>query len=150
MNTSFDYPPFSVALAVNGAAEAINFYKAAFGAEERYRLIDPENGKVGHAELTIRGSLVMLADEYPAFNKTPTTLGGTPVKLSLMCDNVDADFQRALEAGATVVQPLTDQFYGHRSGCLRDPYGHLWVFSQELEKVSPEEMQSRWNSAVGK
>ncbi len=88
----------------------------------------------------------MLSDEYPAFNKTPGTLGGTSMKLCLMSNNVDADFDRAIQAGAAVVQPVTDQFYGHRSGALRDPFGHEWMISKEVEKVSPEEMQRRWNA----
>jgi PhnB protein len=142
----FTYPPLAPAFAVSDAAKAIDFYKAAFGAEERYRLIDPDSGKIGHAEITIRGSLVMLSDEYPAFNKAPTTLGGTTVKLCLMSDNVDADFDRAVKAGATVVQEVTRHFYGHRSGCLRDPFGHEWTISQEVEKISPAEMQSRWDA----
>ena len=148
MNTSFTYPPLSVAIAVNGAAKAIDFYKAAFGAEERYRLIDPENGKIGHAEITIRGELIMLSDEYPAFNKTPVTLGGTPVRFALMSKNVEADFETAIKAGAEVVRPIADQFYGHRAGCLRDPFGHEWTISQEIESVTPAEMQRRWNAMV--
>ncbi len=150
MDAALTYPPFSVGLAVNGAAKAIEFYQAAFGAEERYRLIDPENGRIGHAEITVFGHLVMLADEYPAFNKTPATLGGTPVKLSLMSANVDADFARAVQAGAEVVQPLTDHFYGHRAGTLRDPFGHEWCISQEIEKVTPAEMQRRWDASAAK
>ena len=145
------YPPLSPAFAVNDAAKAIEFYKAAFGAEERYRLIDPENGKVGHAELTIHGALIMLSDEYPAFNKAPTTLGGTTVRLCLMSENVDSDFNRAIKAGATVVRPPTDEFYGHRDCCVADPFGHQWMITQEIEKIAPEEMQSRWNKmAVGR
>jgi PhnB protein len=144
------YPPFSVSLAVGDAAKAIEFYKTAFGAQERYRLIDPENGKIGHAELMIFGHLVMLADEYPAYNKSPLTLGGSPVKLSLMSADVDADFARALQAGGETVMPISDQFYGHRTGSLRDPFGHVWVLSQETEKVTPEEMQRRWNEMAAK
>jgi PhnB protein len=134
------------ALAVNDAARAIEFYKAAFGAVELYRLIDPAGGKIGHAEITIKDMLVMLADEYPPMNKTPKTLGGTSVKLCLMTDNADGDFERAVRAGAEIVSPLRDQFYGHRSGAVRDPFGHEWMISQEIEKVAPEEMQRRWNS----
>jgi PhnB protein len=148
MSNSTHYPPLSPAIAVHDAAQAIEFYKRAFGATELYRLKDPESGKVGHAEITIKGMLLMLADEYPAFNKSPKTLGGTAIRLSLMCDNVDAEFKRATDAGAEVVRPLSDQFYGHRSGCLRDPFGHEWLLSQELEKVSPAEMQKRWDSMV--
>ena len=145
MNSPSSYPPLAPAFAVHDAAAAIAFYKAAFGAVERYRLIDPESKKIGHAEIKINGALIMLADEYPAFNKTPTTLGGTTVKFCLMSTDVDADFDRAMEAGAEVIQPLKNQFYGHRSGCLRDPFGHEWTISQETERVSPEEMQRRWN-----
>lgn len=139
------YPPLAPGIAVNDAARAIDFYKAAFGAVERYRLMDPENSKIGHAEITINGALVMLADEYPAFNKTPKTLGGTPVKLCLTSNNVDAAFDRAIRAGAEIISPVNDQFYGHRSGSLRDPFGHEWTISKEIEKVSPKEMQRRWN-----
>ena len=146
MNSSSFYPALAPAFAVNDAAKAIEFYKAAFGAVERFRLIDPESKKVGHAEITINGALVMLADEYPAFNKTPKSLGGTTVKLSLMSRNVEADFERAIKAGAEIVMPLSTQFYGHRCGRLRDPFGHEWMLSQEVEKVSPEEMQRRWDA----
>jgi PhnB protein len=146
MSSTAAYPPLAPGIAVHDAAKAIDFYKAAFGAVERYRLRDPESGKIGHAEITINGALVMLGDEYPAFNKSPRTLGGTPVKLCLMSHNVDADFERAVKAGAEVVSPVKDQFYGHRSGSLRDPFGHEWTISQEIEQVSPEEMQRRWNN----
>ncbi len=146
----YTYPTLSPAIAVNDAAKAIDFYKAAFAADERYRLIDPETGKIGHAEIMIRDALIMLADEYPAYNKTPRTLGGTTVKLGLMSENVDADFARAVKAGAEVVRELTDEFYGHRTGSLRDPFGHEWTLSQEKEKVSPEEMQRRWDAMSAK
>ena len=144
MNTT-QYPPLSMAIAVNDASAAIAFYRSAFDATELYRLTDPASGKIGHAEITINGSLLMLSDEYPQFNKSPKTLGGTPVKLNLMCRNVNEEFDRAVKAGAEVVFPLQDQFYGHRSGRLRDPFGHEWILSQEMEKVSPDEMQRRWN-----
>lgn len=145
MTTPLSYPPLSPALAVNDAAAAIEFYKSAFGAVERFRLTDPGTGKIGHAEITIKGILIMLADEYPQYNKSPKTLGGTPVKLCLMSENVDADFERAVKAGAQVVSPLANQFYGFRSAGLRDPFGHEWMISQEVEKVAPAEMQRRWN-----
>jgi PhnB protein len=145
MNSSDSYPALAPAFAVNDAARAIDFYKAAFGAQERLRLVDPDSGKIGHAEIIINGALVMLADEYPPFNKTPQTLGGTTMKLSLMSHNVDADFDRAVQAGAEVIVPVSDQFYGHRCGRLRDPFGHEWIISQEKEKVSAQEMQQRWN-----
>src|ERR1051325_9641282 len=148
MSAAFSYPPLSPSLTVDDAARAIDFYKRAFGAEERYRLIDPESGKIGHAELMINGTLVMLSDEDPQFNKSPRTLGGTAVKFGLMSMNAKVDFERAVEAGAEVVRPLTDQFYGHRSATVRDPFGHEWTISQELEKVSPSEMQRRWDAMV--
>src|SRR6187431_186883 len=100
MNSEYTYPPLAPGFAVHDAARAIEFYKAAFGAVERYRLVDPQSGQIGHAEITINGALVMLSDEYPAFNKTPKTLGGVSMKLCLMSQNVDADFNRAVKAGA--------------------------------------------------
>ena len=145
-----NYPPLSTAITVKNAAQAIEFYKSAFRAVELFRLIDPESGKVGHAEITINGSLIMLADEYPAFNKAPETLGGTAVKLCLVVDNTDVAVERAIAAGATVIRPPSDQFYGHRCACLRDPSGHEWMISHELEKVKPTEMQRRWDSMVKK
>lgn len=143
---SIEYPPLCPALTVNDAAGAIAFYKAAFGAVELYRLNDPDSGKIGHAELTINGSMFMLADEYPEFNKSAKTLGGSPVKLSLMVDDVDAAFERAVAAGATAVRPPADQFYGHRCANVSDPFGHVWMLAKEFEKVSPAEMQNRWNA----
>ncbi|MEO8440607.1 MAG: VOC family protein [Spartobacteria bacterium] len=148
MSAAFSLPLLSPSLTVNDAAAAIDFYKKAFEAEERYRLVDPESGKIGHAELMIHGALVMLADEYPEFNKSPQTLGGTAVRLALMSTNAKADFERAVTAGAEVLRPLTDQFYGHRAGTVRDPFGHEWMIAQELERVTPEEMQRRWNAMV--
>lgn len=135
-------------LAVKNAAKAIEFYQAAFGAVELYRLTVPESGKIGHAELTIYGSLIMRADEYPAFNKSPDTLGGTPVKICLMVEDVDVAVDRAKKDGATVTMPPQDQFYGHRSTAIQDPFGHQWMFQHENEKVWPAEMQSRWNALV--
>ena len=140
------YPPFSAAIAVRQADQAIAFYKTAFGAEERFRLIDPDSGVVGHAELMIKGGLLMLAEEYPAFNKSPETLGGTAVKLCLMVEDVDAEYAAAIAAGATGIRAPSDQFYGHRSACLRDPFGHEWTLSREFACVTPEEMQRRWNA----
>ncbi len=148
MSAAPTYPPLSPALTVNDAAAAIDFYKRAFLAEERYRLVDPETGKIGHAELMINGSLVMLGDEYPEYNKSPQTLGGTPVRLGLMTMDANADFERAVKAGAEVLRPLAEEFYGHRSGRVRDPFGHEWIISQELKRMSPEEMQRRWNEMV--
>ncbi len=146
MSVAFSLPPLSPSLTVNDAASAIEFYKKAFGADERYRLVDPESGKIGHAELTFNGVLVMLGDEYPQFNKSPTTLGGTTIKLGLLFTDAAAALARTVAAGAEVLRPLTDEFYGHRSATVRDPFGHEWTISQEIEKVSPAEMQRRWDA----
>jgi PhnB protein len=145
---SLEYPSLAPAIAVKNAADAIDFYKQAFGAKERYRLIDPETGKIGHAELTINGALLMLSDEYPQYNKTPETLGGISAKFLIMCADVDAAFARAVEAGAEVIMPLNNQFYGHRDGRVRDPFGHEWLLSQIVEEVTAEEMQRRWDAMV--
>ncbi|OYW76335.1 MAG: glyxoylase [Verrucomicrobia bacterium 12-59-8] len=147
MNTP-TYPAFSPYITVHNATQAIAFYQAAFGATERFRLVDASSGKIGHAELTVQGSLLMLSDENPAWNKSPQTLGGTPVKFSLMVENADAAIDTAVAAGATVLMPAGDQFYGFRSGSVRDPFGHEWMLQHEIEKVSPEEMQKRWSAML--
>jgi PhnB protein len=145
-NPPTHYPPVSVALTVSNAAQALEFYHKAFGALELYRLIDPESGKIGHAEMTVNGGLIMLADEYPGHNSAPNTLGGTTSNICLMVDDVDAAVAKAASAGAIVTRPPKDQFYGHRCANLEDPFGHKWMLAQELEKVAPEEMQRRWNA----
>jgi len=145
-----DYPGLSPYLSVSDAAKAIAFYKTAFGAVERYRLSDKKTGKVVHAELLIEGGLIMLAEENPQWgNKSPATLGGTAVTFCVMVKNTDASFDRAVAAGATVIMPVADQFYGFRSCSVRDPFGHQWMLQHELEKVSPEEMQKRWDAMTG-
>ena len=145
MNTPNDYPPMSPYLTVKEAGKAIEFYKAAFGATELYRLSDPASGAIGHAEIRINGSHLMLADENPAWgNKSPLTLGGTPVKLCLMVEDTDAAVARASAAGATVETPPADMFYGFRCAAVRDPFGHQWMIQHEIEKVAPGEMQKRW------
>jgi PhnB protein len=149
-NSTASYPHLIPALAVHDAKQAIEFYQKVFDAIELYRLTDPESGKIGHAELLIGGSMIMLSDEYPAFNKTPQTLGGSAVKFALMVDDVDASVDRTSAAGAIVVRPPNDEFYGHRSATIRDPFGHEWMLQKEIEKVSPEEMQRRWNEMVKK
>ncbi len=142
------YSPLIPYITVSDAAQAIQFYQAAFGATELYRLVDPQSGKIGHAEITISGQLLMLADEYPAYNKSPQTLGGSATKFSLMVPNADDACAHAISQGATAVMPANDQFYGHRSGSVRDPFGHEWMLWHEIEKVLPEEMQRRWNEMV--
>lgn len=144
------YPSFSPYITVHDATQAIAFYHAAFGATERFRLADESSGKIGHAELDLQGSLLMLSDENPAWNKSPQTLGGTSVKFCLMVENADAAIAKAVAAGATPLMPAGDQFYGFRSGSVRDPFGHEWMLQHEIEKVSPEEMQKRWSAMLGK
>jgi PhnB protein len=130
-------------LAVKGAVKALEFYKQAFGATETYKLMMPD-GRVGHAEIRLGDSLIMLSDEFPEFGgKAPDTLGGTPVNLHLYVEDVDAFVKRALDAGATERKPVTDQFYGDRSGQLEDPFGHLWWVATHKEDVPPDEMQQR-------
>ncbi|MCE9520663.1 MAG: VOC family protein [Verrucomicrobia bacterium] len=150
MNTPSTYPPMSPYLTVKGASKAIEFYKAAFGATELYRLSDPSTGSIGHAEIMLNGSHLMLSDENLAWgNKSPQTLGGTPVKLCLMVPNTDAAVDRATAAGATVEMPPADMFYGFRCASIRDPFGHQWMIQHEIEKVSPEDMQTRWAAMLG-
>ena len=145
-----DYPVLSPYLSISDAAQAIVFYKVAFGAVERYRLSDKKTGKVVHAELLIEGGLIMLAEENPQWgNKSPATLGGTTVTFCVMVKNTDDAFARAVAAGATVLMPVADQFYGFRSCSVRDPFGHQWMLQHQLEKVSPEEMQKRWDAMTG-
>jgi PhnB protein len=130
-------------LIVAGAARAIEFYKTVFGAVERMRLGGPD-GKVGHAELEIGDSLIMLADEHPAMGAlAPPTVGGTPVGLHLYLEDVDAVAAKAVAAGATLKRPVENQFYGDRLGSLIDPFGHLWHISTHVEDVSPEEIARR-------
>jgi len=147
-NLPASYPPLSPVIAVKNADQAIAFYKSAFGAVELYRLIDPETKQIGHAEITINGCLIMLSDEYPAHNKTPETLSGTTVKICLMIEDVDAMVKQFKAAGGTVFREPKDQFYGHRCACVVDPFGHEWMISHEIEKVTPAEMQRRWDSMV--
>ncbi len=130
-------------LIVQGAAKAIEFYKKAFGAEESLRLAGP-NGKVGHAEIRIGDSTIMLADEFPEMGfRSPQALGGTPVSILLYVEDVDARFKRAVASGALVTRPVKDQFYGDRSGTLTDPFGHVWTIATHIEDVSLEEIDRR-------
>ncbi len=136
-------------LAVKGAREAIDFYTNAFQADEVYRLVDPIDGRIGHAEIDIAGATIMLADEYPDFGAVaPETLGGSPVKLQIYVDDVDRIFAAALALGATELRPVKDEFFGERVGTLVDPFGHTWLIASPLEDITPQEMQKRWNAAV--
>lgn len=128
-------------LAVEGAAAAIDFYKEAFGAVETMRL-PGSDGKVGHAELRIGDSMLMLSDEYPEMNhRGPKAYGGTPMGLVLYVPDVDATVARAVAAGATLTRPVADQFYGDRTGAVTDPFGHSWHIHTHVREVPLEEMQ---------
>lgn len=130
-------------LCVKGAASAIEFYKRAFGAKEVMRIEAP-GGKIGHAEVAISDSHIMLADEYPEMNfRSPRAIGGSPVHIHLYVDDVDKTFQQAVAAGANVLKPVVDQFYGDRSGSLEDPFGHVWHVATHKKDLSAEEIQKR-------
>jgi PhnB protein len=135
-------------LIVNDAVRALAFYKKAFGAQELYRLEGP-GGRIGHAEIQIGDSRIMLADEHPEFGAvSATTLGGTPVSICLYVADVDAWAQRAVAAGAEVLRPVKDQFYGDRSGTVADPFGHKWTIATHKEDLSPEEVHRRFEALM--
>lgn len=137
------YPQLTPYLCVAGAGAAIDFYCTVLGATERFRMPRPDGG-VGHAELYIGDSVIMLADESPETGVLgPQSIGGTPVTLSLYVEDVDAVFGRALDAGATSLRPVQDQFYGDRSGQFQDPFGHRWSIATHVEDVAPDEMARR-------
>ena len=143
------YPRVMPYLSIDGAAAAIDFYTSVLDAKERMRMPAPE-GKVGHAELEIGDSIVMLADQSPDMgNKGPKSLGGTPVSIMVYVEDVDATFAKALQAGATEVQPLEDKFYGDRSGSFDDPWGHQGHVASHIEDVSPEDMDKRMKELMG-
>ena len=130
-------------LIIEGASDAIEFYKQAFGATELFRLAMPD-GKIGHAEIKIGDSPIMLADAYPDMGyKGPKSLGGSPVSLMIYVEDVDTVFKRAVDAGATVKEAVSDKFYGDRMGTLIDPFGHVWHVSTHKEDVSVAEMEKR-------
>jgi len=136
-------------LIVSGAARAIEFYKQAFGATEIMR-ISPPGGKVGHAEIQIGDSRIMLADEFPEMDaRSPQSVGGTPVSLVLYFEDADAVVARAVSAGATVLRPVQNQFYGDRSGTIADPFGHKWTVATHQEDLSPDEVQKRAAALFG-
>lgn len=136
-------------LIVKGAASAIEFYKKAFGAKELMRFAGP-NDTIGHAEIKIGDSAIMLADEVPQMgHRSPQSLGGSPVSILLYVEDVDTVFNQAVAAGAKVQRPVQDQFYGDRTGGVTDPFGHAWYISTHVEDVSPEEMRKRAAAAAG-
>ena len=143
-----DYPRVTPYLSVDGAAKAIDFYRDVLGATERVRMDGPD-GKVGHAELGIGDSVIMLADAFPdAGGPTPTALGGSPVTVMVYVEDVDDVFAKALAAGSKEIAPVQDQFYGDRSGQFEDPFGHRWNVASHVEDVTPEEMERRAATAM--
>jgi len=137
-------------LIVDGAAKAIDFYKKVFGATEKMRMPSP-GGKVGHAELTLGDSMIMLADEHPEMGaRAPHAYGGAAVSLMLYVPDVDATVATAIAGGAKVVRQVENQFYGDRMGTIEDPFGHRWYVATHVEDVPPEEMARRVADAMQK
>jgi PhnB protein len=137
------YPRVMPYLHINGAAAAIDFYGEIFGAKERMRMAGPD-GKVGHCELELGDSVIMLADEFPEMGApSPKTIGGTPVTVMVYVDDVDTVFERAVKAGATSLRPVEDKFYGDRGGEFEDRWGHRWSIATHIEDVAPDEMARR-------
>ena len=143
-----DYRTITPYLCVDDGAAAIDFYTRVFGAKERMRMPAPD-GRIGHAELTVGDSVLMLSDEYPEMEiRGPKTIGGTPVTLSIYVEDVDDVVARAVKAGAKVRRETQDQFYGDRSGQIEDPFGHVWSIQTHVEDVPPDEMQRRAAAAM--
>ena len=143
-----DYPRVIPYLAVDGAEAAIDFYMKVLGATERVRMPGP-GGKIGHAELNVGESVIMLADTFPEMgNLAPPALGGTPVTMMVYVEDVDAVYGRAVAAGATADRPVENQFYGDRAGQFTDPFGHKWFVATHVEDVSPDEMAKRAAEAM--
>ncbi len=143
------YPRVSPYLIVDGANAAIDFYVSVLGAKERMRMPGPDD-KVGHAELAIGESLIMLADEFPDMGaRSPKSIGGSPVTIHVYVEDVDATVALAVKAGAAILRPVEDKFYGDRGGEFIDPYGHRWSIATHVEDLSPEEMQLRMGEMPG-
>lgn len=142
-----DYPRICPYLHVAGASAAIDFYIAVFGASERMRMEQPD-GKIGHAELSVGNSMIMLADEFPEMGvKGPGAYGGSPVVLSIYVEDVDATVAKATKSGAKLIRPVADQFYGDRTAQIEDPFGHVWSIQTHIEDVAAEEMERRARQA---
>jgi PhnB protein len=140
-----DYNSVTPYLVIKGAAQAIEYYKKVFGATETVRMNGPD-GKVGHAELKIGNSHIMLADENPSMGQghtSPATVGGSPVSLYIYLPDVDLVVEKATAQGAKILKPVQDQFYGDRNGFIQDPFGHLWGIATHVEDVSPQDMKER-------
>ncbi|MHB8669647.1 MAG: VOC family protein [Acidimicrobiales bacterium] len=143
------YPRLTPYLCVQGGADAIEFYSRVFDAKERLRMPAP-GGRIGHAEIEIGDSVLMLSDEFPDMGaRSPRTVGGTPVSLMVYVQDVDATFDKALKAGAVSVQAVDNKFYGDRSGEFEDPFGHRWHVATHVEDVPPEEMATRAAAMMG-
>ena len=137
------YPRVMPYLIVDGAAAAIDFYTSVLGAQERMRMPGP-NGTIGHAELALGDSMIMLADEFPDMGASgPKSIGGSPVMIHVYVEDVDDVFARAITAGATELRAVENKFYGDRNGSFEDPFGHRWSVASHVEEVSPEEMERR-------
>jgi uncharacterized glyoxalase superfamily protein PhnB len=135
-------------LRVRNAGKAIDFYKQAFGVTEKFRLVEP-SGRIGHCELAFGAATLMVSEEYPELGIVgPESVGGTTVSIHLHVDDADAAIARAVELGAKMTRPPQDHFYGERSGTVRDPFGHDWLIGHDIEDVSPEEMQRRYDKAM--
>jgi uncharacterized glyoxalase superfamily protein PhnB len=133
-------------LRLHDTAAAIDFYARAFGAKEVFRLVEP-SGRVGHAEIKVGPVTIMLSDEYPEYDiRGPRSVGATTVSIHIHASDVDRLFEQAVAAGATVVRPLQNQFYGERSATVRDPFGHEWLLGGHIEDVSHQEMQRRYTA----
>ncbi|AWZ08158.1 MULTISPECIES: VOC family protein [unclassified Streptomyces] len=142
------YPRITPYLCVDGAAAAIDFYVSVLGATERMRMPAPD-GRIGHAELELGNSVIMLADEYPDLGfRSPNTVGGSPVTLHVYVEDVDAVFAKALGLGATQLSAVKDEFYGDRTGQFEDPFGHRWNVATHVEDVPPQEMERRAEEAA--
>jgi PhnB protein len=152
MDTSYKPNGYhSVVAAINmpGAAAAMDWYKKVFNATERMRLTEPD-GKIAHGEIDFDGTVIMLAEENPAYNRSPATLGGTSVVFSIYVPDADATVQKAVEAGATLISAAADQFYGDRTGRIEDPFGYKWMVSTHLKEVSVADMQKQLDDMMGK
>ena len=146
---SADTQTVTAYLNVKGADAALGFYATVFGAQETYRLTDPADGRIGHAEMRIGGTRLYISDEYPDFGAmSPDSLGGSAVALQVRVADCDAVTGRAEAAGALILRRPADQSFGERVAQLQDPWGHRWMVAQTVEEVSPAEMQRRWDASV--
>jgi len=136
-------------LIVKDAARALEFYKKIFSAKELMRF-DMPDGRLGHAEIRIGDSIIMLADEFPEMgHRSPKSLGGSPIGLAIYVPDVDTLAKQFVAAGAKEMRPVKDQFYGDRSGTFEDPFGHVWTIATHKEDLSPEEVQRRFKAQEG-